>query len=182
MTSNTDAEKRQVTDENLDERIEKFGFQIDDKCVYRIPLRYFCDLGKIKLIKFPTKRDLKIRCTLETEVKKLFESKKMLKQLKIGATSGSTNANVYGPATSPGMPDEQTIFLKAPSIQYEQILLSKNFRQYLQTIMLSSKVLRMGIQKTLHQKTNELPPGSQEFPVDFKGCNRHFDWLEISLL
>ena len=48
--------------------------------------------------------------------------------------------------------------------------------------MLSSKVLRMGIQKTLHQKTYELPLGSQEFPVDFKGCNRHFDWLEISLL
>ena len=76
MTSNTDAEKRQVTDENLDERIEKFGFQIDDKYVYRIPLRYFCDLGKIKLIKFPTKLDLKIRCTLETEVKNFLNQRK----------------------------------------------------------------------------------------------------------
>ena len=96
-----------MTDENLDERIEKFGVQIDDKYVYRIPLKYFCRLTKIN---FPTKIDLKLRCTLETEVKKLFESKKMLKQLKIGATAGSTNANVYGPATSPGMPDAQTIF------------------------------------------------------------------------
>ena len=134
--------KKQVTDENLDERIEKFGVQIDDKYFYRIPLKYFCDLGKIN---FPTKIDLKIRCTLETEMKKLFESKKMLKQLKIGATAGSANANDYGPVISPGMPDAQIIFLKAPFIQYEQILLSKNFRQYLETIMLSSKLLRMGI-------------------------------------
>ena len=67
-----------MTDKNLDERIEKFGIQIDDKYVYRIPLKYFCDLGKIN---FPTKIDLKIRCTLETEMKNLFESKKMLKPL-----------------------------------------------------------------------------------------------------
>ena len=84
--------------------------------VYRIPLKYFCGLGKIN---FPTKFDLKIKCTLETEMKKLFESKKMLKQLKIGATAGSTNANDYGPATSPGTPDAQIIFLKVLFIQYE---------------------------------------------------------------
>ena len=48
--------------------------------------------------------------------------------------------------------------------------------------MLSSKVLRMGIQKTLYQKTYELQAGSQEFTVDFKGCNRQFGWLGISLL
>ena len=147
--------------------------------VYRIPLKYFCDLGKIN---FPTKIDLKIKCTLETEMKKLFETKKMLKQLKIGATAGSTNANDYGPATSPGMPDVQIIFLKAPFIQYEQILLPKNFRQCLEAMILSSKVLRMGIQKTPYQKTYELQAGSQQFTIDFKGSDRQFKWLEISLL
>ena len=106
----------------------------------------------------------------------------MLKKLKIGETAGSTNANVYGQATRPVTPDAQIIFLKLPFIQYEQTLLSKNFRQYLETIMVSSKVLRMGIQTTLYQKTYELPPGSQEFPVDFKGCDSHIDWLDISLL
>ena len=131
-----------MTDENLDERIEKFFVQIDDKYVYKIPLKYFCNLGKIN---FPAKIDLKIRCTLKTEMKKLFESKKMLRPLEAGATAGSTNPNEYGLATSPGAPDVQIIFLKAPFIQYEQILLSKNFRQYLETIMLSSKLLRMGI-------------------------------------
>ena len=28
----------------------------------------------------------------------------------------------------------------------------------------------------------ELQTGSQEFTVDFKGCNRQFVWLEITLL
>ena len=177
--ANSNAEKTQVTDENLDERTEKFGVQIDDKYVYRIHLKYFCDLGKIN---FLTKIDLKIRCTLETEMENLFESKKMLKPLKPGATAGSANANDYGPATSPGTPDAQTIFSKAPFVQYKQILLSKNFRQYLETTMLSSKVLRMGIEKTPYQKTYELQAGSQEFTVDFKGSDRQFDWLEISLL
>ena len=63
------------------------------------------------------------RIELETEMKKLFESKKMLKQLKIGATAGLTNANYYSPATSLGEPDVQIIFLKKPFIQYKQILL-----------------------------------------------------------
>ena len=47
--------------------------------------------------------------------------------------------------------------------------------------MLSSKFLRMGIQKTPYQKTYELQVGSQEFDVDFKGCERQFYWLEILL-
>ena len=79
-------------------------------------------------------------------------------------------------------PDAQIAFVRVPYLQYEQILLTKNFRQYLETIMLSSKVLRMGIQKTPYQKTYELQAGSQEFTVDFKGCDRQFDWLKISLL
>ena len=73
-------------------------------------------------------------------------------------------------------------FLKAPFIQYEQILLPKNFRQYLEAMILSSKVLRMGIQKTTYQKTYELQAGSQQFTVDFKVSDRQFKWLEISLL
>ena len=79
-------------------------------------------------------------------MKNFFESKKMLKPLKLGATSGSATATDYAPVTSPGVPDE--------------------------TIMSSSKVLRMGIQKTPYQKTYELQSGSQEFTVDFKGCDQ----------
>ena len=71
-----------------------------------------------------------------------------------------------------GAPDAQIVFARVSYLQYEQILLRKNFRQYLETIMLSSKILRMGIQKTLYQKTFELQAGSQDFTVDFKGCDR----------
>ena len=147
--NNDDATKR--TDDDIEDREDLFAVQIDSKYVYRIPLKYFCDLGKIN---FPTKIYLKICCALETEMKRLFESKKKV--------------------TAIGVPDGQIVFLKAPFIQYEQILLTKNFRQYLEAIMLSSKVLRMGIQKTPYHKTYELQTGSQEFTVDLKGCERQF--------
>ena len=83
--------------------------------------------------------------------------------------------------TTLGAPDAQFFFLKAPLIQYEQILLAKNFRQYLETIMLFSKFLRMGIQKTLYQETYELQTGLQEF-TRIKCSERQFDCLEISLV
>ena len=60
---------------------------------------------------------------METDMKNLFESKKVY-------ASG---------ATTPSSPDAKIIFMKAPFIQYEQILLDKNFRQYLETIMVSKK-------------------------------------------
>ena len=139
-------------------KIEKFANQIDSKYVYRIPLKYLCNLGKIN---FPTKLDLKIHCMFQTNMKQLFESKK-----KVNAIDA---------------PDAQIVLVRAPYLQYEQILLTKNFRQYLEAIMLSSKVLRMRIQKTPHQKMYKLQAGSQEFTVDFKGCDRQFDWIERSL-
>ena len=137
------------TEDNLKDREDKFVAQIDSKYVYRTPLKYLCNLGKIN---FPTKIDLKIRCTLQTDMNQLFESKK-----KVAAI---------------GAPDPQIVFARVSYLQYEQILLRKNFRQYLETIMLSSKILRMGIQKTLYQKMFKLQAGSQDFTVDFKGCDR----------
>ena len=60
-----------------------------------------------------------MKCHLETDMKKLFESKTQV--------------------TAVAAPDAQIIFTKAPFIQYEQFLLDKNFRQYLETIMVSKK-------------------------------------------
>ena len=71
--SHTNDNEVQRTDLNLEVREDKFGAQIDNKYVYRATLKYFCDLGKLK---FLTKIDLKIRYTLQTDIKKLFESKK----------------------------------------------------------------------------------------------------------
>ena len=60
-------------DLNINDRISKFQNQLKDEYVYKIPIRYFTDLGKIN---FPVKIDFRIKCHLETEMKMLFESKK----------------------------------------------------------------------------------------------------------
>ena len=96
------------------------------------------------------------------EMRKLFESKKKV--------------------TAIGAPDVQIVFMKGYFIQYEQIMLVKNFRQYLQTILISSKVLIMDIQETPYQRTYDMQVDSQDFTVDFIGSNRQFDWIEISLV
>ena len=65
---------------------------------------------------------------------------------------------------------------------FESILLDKNFRQHLETIMVSKKIIRMGAEKTPIQKTYEIKQGSYSLNVEFLGANRHFDWLEISIV
>ena len=95
---------------------------------------------------------------------KLFESTKVL-----AATAAIPSA------------DAEILFTRASFIQYEQILLDKNFRQHLETIMVSKKILRMGAQKTPIQKTYEIKQGSDSLNVEFLGANRQFDWIEISI-
>ena len=168
------------SDGNFRDREAKFRNQLKDKDVYRIPLKYICDIGKIN---FPTKIDMKIRLTLEKDMKKLFESNKnLMGNAKTGKSATSIDSNDYEPDGTPQSPDVQIILLKAPMMQYEQFTLDTNFRQYLETILFPAKVLRMGVQKTSYQKTYELQAGSQDFTVDFQGANRQFDWIEISLV
>ena len=102
---------------------------------------------------------------METERKKLFEPRKVL-----------------AAGTAIPAPDAKIIFTKAPFIQYEQILLDKNFRQYLETIMVSKTILRMGTQKTLTQKIYEINFGQDSLDIDFLRANRQFDWIELSLV
>ena len=147
---------------NIDETISLFHSQLENEFVYRIPLRYFSDIGKIN---FPTKIDYRIKLFLETNMGQLFESRKV-----IASTATIDEA------------DAEIIFTRAPFIQYEQILLDKNFRQHLETIMFSKKVLRMGAQKTPIQKTYEIKKGSDSLKVEFLGSNRQFDWIEISIV
>ena len=123
----------------------KFQKQLKSEHVYRIPLRYFTDLGKIN---FPTKIDYRIKLFLETDMNRLFESQKLL------ATS-----------TAMSTLDLKIIFTKAPFIQYEQILLGKNFRQYLEIMMVSKKILRMGTQKTPLQKTYKINRGHDSIDI-----------------
>ena len=72
--------------------------------------------------------------------------------------------------------------MKAPYLPYEQIILAKNFKQYLESVLFSAKVLRMGVQKTPYLQTYELQTGTQDFSVNFLGANRQFDWIKIYLV
>ena len=74
--SHNNEEATKQTDNNIEDRQDKFVVQIDSKYVYRIPLKYFYDLGKIN---FPTKIELKNHCTLETEMKNYLILKKRLR-------------------------------------------------------------------------------------------------------
>ena len=95
----TTLKKNFANDLNIDDRITKFQNIIKNEHVYGIPLRHFTDLGKIN---FPTKIDYRIKLYLETEMKKLFESR------KVQASGAPISA-----------PDAKIIFTKAPFIQYE---------------------------------------------------------------
>ena len=97
---------------------------------------------------------------------RLFESRKVLASTTTAAQE----------------PDVAILLTRASFIQYEQILLDKNFRQHLETIMVSKKIIRMGAQKTLIQKTYEIKTGSDSLNVEFLGANRQFDWIEISIV
>ena len=68
-----------ITNNNIDDRLPKFAGVTNNKKVSRIPLRYF------------------ITCSLETDMKKFFESKKK--------------------STIVVTPDEKIIFIDAPYIQ-----------------------------------------------------------------
>ena len=97
---------------------------------------------------------------------KLFESRKVLASTTTSAPS----------------PDVEILFTRAPFVQYKQILLDKNFRQHLETIMVSKKIIRMGAQKIPIQKTYKIKEGSDSLNVEFLGANRQFDWIEISIV
>ena len=90
-------------------------------------------------------------------MKRLFESRKVL-------ASG----------TALPTPDAKIIFTKAPYIKYEQILLDKNFRQYLKTIMVSKKNTKNGSSKNTDTKTYKINVGQDSLDIDFLGANRQF--------
>ena len=124
-TQITTAKSNNAKDLNIDDRISKFQSQLKDEYVYRIPLKYYSDIGKIN---FSVKIDFSIKCHLE------------------------------------------------------QLLLNKNYRQCLETIMVSKKVLRMGAREILILKTYEINIGTDSININFLDANRRFDWIELSLV
>ena len=70
---NNDNVDKDRTDPNLTYRIANLKVYLFKKWVYKIPLLYLCDLGKVN---FAIKIDTKIILTLERNLNKLFESNK----------------------------------------------------------------------------------------------------------
>ena len=119
-----------------------------------------CNLGHVnQCIKFNTKFTL----ILETEINKLF---------KTSAQNENHLVNV----------DAEIIITSAPYIQYEQIQLDSTFRAYLENTIISQTYLRTGIQKTPFQRTFEINVRSQSHVVDFRGANKLFSFVSISLV
>ena len=90
------------SDENFRDGEAKFRNQLKDKYVYKILLKYICDIGKIN---FPTKIDMKIRLTLETDMKKLFETdKNHMGNSKTGKLATSADPNDFEADAIPPTP------------------------------------------------------------------------------
>ena len=112
--NNEDADNR--TDDNIDQRIEKFQNQLKTVYYYRIPLKYICDLG---LVNQPIRFNTKWRLTFEQGMQRLFEIK----------------AN-QAAAGLPGTVDAKIILDSTPYLLYYQFKLGTNFRNYLEKLWL----------------------------------------------
>ena len=137
-TQNADVVNR--TDENLDEKLDKFSDQLQNEYYYIIPLRFLCDLG---LVNQPVKFNTKWLITFEQDHQKLFETK----------------ANQANDALLTSV-DAKIILIATPYPLLEQFKFDDNYRAYLEGTMISNKILRTGIKKTSYQKTYKLIAGA----------------------
>ena len=156
-----DADER--TDDNLDERIEKFHDQLENTFYYRIPLKYICGLG---FVNQPVKFNTKWRIIFESDMSRLFESK----------------AQLAAADTAIPDPDAKIILDSAPYLLYHQFSLEDTYRSYLEGAMVSNQVLRIGLKLFPYQKSYEIVAGAQSKTFTFTNAFKQFEFLEISLV
>ena len=149
-----DADAGKRTDDNLDDRINKFADQPQTESYYRIPLRFLCSLG---IINQPVKFNTKWLLTFDMDHQRLFESK-------------ANQAN----GALPDSVDAKIILMSTPYIFYKQLKLDDNYRTYLEGIMISNNVLRTGIQPASYQKCYKMVRESQSRTVTFKASAGNF--------
>ena len=110
-----DADNR--SDNNIDDRIQKFRTQLQKTYYYRIPLKYICDIGYVNTsFKFNTKWTL----TFETDVSRLFESK----------------TNLAAGAAYLDTVDAKIILDSAPYLLFHQFSLEDTYRAYFEGAMI----------------------------------------------
>ena len=157
---NNDNEDNKKSDPNLTYRIAQLKDYLFEKKVYRISLTLVYDLGKVN---FAMKTDTRIIITLERNANKLFESNK-----KVTAIPDNPNALIQ-------------IYDK-PYISDQEISLTHGADIYFTGILRSETALRQGVLESLYQQVFEVNTGTQDFTCTFKGAQRQFDWLEISIV
>ena len=148
------------TDPNVTYRIAELKDYIFQKHVYQIPLTLICDLGTCN---FAMKTDNRIIITLERKFNKLFESNKKV-------------------TTIPTEPDALIQIYDRPYVSYQEINLTKGADVYFTGILRLETALRQGALESPYQQEFEVNTGTQDFTCTFKGAQRQFDWLEISIV
>ena len=124
------------------------------------------------MVNLPTSFDTKLIFNLEQKLSKLFESK-----AKLPNKTGGGDADLM--TTDP---DANIYWNSIPYIQYELVELNDTFDAYLRKALKSKRVLRTGIKPTPYQKSYEVNVRTQTNVVEFKGVNKQFYFLEISLV
>ena len=158
---NNDNDAADRTDPNLTYRIKELKNHLFKQWVYKIPLLYLCDLGKVN---FAVNTNTKIVLTLERNMNKLFESNK-----KVAAIPENLNAliNVFD----------------RPYISYQKINLTQQASLYGTGIVRSKTALRQGVLTVPFQQEFEVNTGTQNFTCTLKGAQRQIDWRDwISIL
>ena len=153
-----DDDKR--SDPNLSYRLAQLKNHLFQKNVYRIPLTLLCDLGKVN---FAMKTDTRIIITLERSLNKLFESNKEVTAI-------------------PENPDALIDIYDRPYVSYQEINLTQGADIYFTGILRSETALRQGVLPSPYQQVFEVNTVTQDFTCTFKGAQRQFDWLEISIV
>ena len=69
-----------------------------------------------------------------------------------------------------------------PYISYQELNLTKTANIYLSGILRSEIALRQGVLPFPSQQLFKINKGTQNFTFTFKGAQRQFDWLEISIV
>ena len=120
----------------------------------------------------PTSFDVKIIFNLEQKLSRHFESK-----AKLANPTATTVASL-----PTGDPDANIYWNSILYMQYELVKLNGTFDKYITKALQSKRVLRTGINPTPYQKPYKVNIGTQSHVIEFKGLNKQFSFLEISLV
>ena len=108
-------------------------------------------------------KKLTLILTLERNLNKLFEKNKKT-------------------AAIPENPDAFINIYDRPYISYPEINLTQQADLYSTGILRSETALRQGVLPASFQQEFEISAGTQDFRCTFKGAQRQFDWIKISIV